>query len=253
MKTNIEIKGLYARAAAILGIAAAVCFPVTSAYAQAPEIDAIYYGNPNQAYLQVSGLNFGSTTGAIQIHGVAFPVAAWTPTLVSVVAPECLGGNDGSESPCLGQGTSHLVKLTTSTGQITTLTWATVDTKLASTVSSCCLMITNVKINGGTSTAHVAPEATFTISGNYYIVDNSCPTCIDAVVVGLDTGATPSCLFHGIEGPAPGRTAAGETTLTAPTAKGIYKILGSVGQNGCNSWDYGVPPNAAAIGAIAVF
>jgi len=251
MKTNIETKGIYARAAAILGIAVAVCFPVTSAYAQgAPEIAAIYYGNPNQALLQVSGVNFGATAGTLEIGGSPFPVANWTPTLVEVTAPECLGGN---ESACLGQGTSFQVKLTTLAGQVATATWATVDTKLASTMSSCCLAITNVRINSGGSTAHVSPGATFTISGSYYVVDNTCPTCIDAVVVGLDTGATPSCLFHGIEGAAPGRTAAGQTTLTAPTAKGIYRILGARGQNGCNTWDYGVPANQFAIGAIAVY
>jgi len=251
MKTDIETKRLYSRVAVILGIAAAVSFPVKTAYAQtAPEIEAIYYGNPNQAYLQIGGTNFGTSTGTVEIGGATFPVASWTPSLVQVVASECLNGN---ESGCLGGGTSFRVKLTTATGQMTKATWATVDTKLASTMSSCCLAITNVKINGGGSTAHVSPGATFIISGSYYVVDNTCPTCDDAVVVGLDTGATPSCLFHGVEGPAPGRTASGQTTLTAPTAKGIYRILGSRGQNGCNTWDYGVPAIQYAIGAIAVF
>jgi hypothetical protein len=251
MKTNIETKGLYTRAAAILGIAVAVCFTVRSADAQTgPEILAIYYGNPNPSLLQVSGVNFGATAGTLEIGGTSFPVANWTPTLVEVTAPECL---DGNESACLGQGTSFRVKLTTSAGQVARATWATVDTKLASTMSTCCVVITNVKINGGGSTAHVSPGAAFTISGSYYVVDNTCPTCIDAVVVGLDTGATPSCLFHGMEGAAPGRTAAGQTTLNAPTAKGIYRILGARGQNGCNTWDYGVPSNQSAIGAIAVY
>jgi hypothetical protein len=250
MKTKIETKGIYARAAAILGIAVAVCFPPTSVYAQAgPEIQLIYYENSTR--LNVYGVNFGSATGAVEIGGTPFPVLSWSPTYIQVGISQCSGGAGGPA--CLGASASYLFKLTTSTGQVARSTFATIDGKLASSMSDGYVTVTNVKINGGGSTAHVAAGASFTISGSYSIVDNSCPTCVDSVVVGLQTGATPSCLFEGEEGGAPGRTAEGKTTLTAPSANGIYNIVAHIGQNYCNTWDYGVPGDAYAIGAIAVY
>lgn len=254
MKTKIEIKGLFARTVAMLGIAVAAAFPVTSAYAQpteapgAPEIDGISYLNSTRLFIY--GVKFGSTAGTVTIAGAPFSTL-WSPTVVQVFITYCSGGA-GAPS-CLNTGTSYQVILKTSTGQIARAWLATIDGKLASEMSDTLVTITNVKINGGGSTAHVAPGATFTISGSFNIVDNFCATCIDAVVVGLETGATPSCLFHDIEGGAPGVTGQGRTTLTAPTAPGIYKILGSFGQNGCNEWDYNVPAANKAIGAIAVY
>jgi len=250
MKTNIETKGLCIRAAAVLGIAVAACFPMTSAYAQsAPQIQLIYYENSTR--LNVYGVNFGSTAGTFAIGGTAFPILSWSPTYVQVSLSQCSGGSGGPY--CLGPSASYSVKMTTSTNQAATFTLATVDTKLAAAMTDSYVTVINVKINGGISTAHVAPGATFTITADYNIVDNNCPTCIDAVVVGLQTSATPSCFYHGIEGPTPGRTAAGSATLTAPTVNGIYNIVAKLGQNGCNTWDYGTPADGYAIGAIAVF
>lgn len=248
MKTNIETKGLYARTAALLGIAAAAFLPVTSAYAQAaPEIQLIYYLNSTR--LDIYGVNFGSTAGTLAIGGTAFPVIAWSPTQVQVsICPDGSGG-----SYCLGPSASYSVTMTTSTGHVAKTMLATVDTKLAAAMTDGSVTVTNVKINGGTGTAHVAPGATFKITADYNIFDNGCPTCIDAVVVGLQTSATPSCFYHGIEGPAPGLTAAGSATLTAPTGNGIYNIVAKFGQNGCNTWDYSTPADGYAIGAIAVY
>jgi hypothetical protein len=254
MKTKIETKGLFARAVAMLGIAVAA-FSVASAYAQptaeapgAPEINGISYLNSTRLFIY--GVNFGSASGTVTIAGAPFSTL-WSPTVVQVFITYCSGGA-GAPS-CLNTGTSYQVMLKTSAGQIARAWLATIDGKLASEMSDNSVTITDVKINGGSSTAHVAPGATFTISGSFNIVDNFCATCIDVVVVGLENGATPSCLYEGIDGGTPGVTGAGRTTLTAPTAPGIYKILGSFGQNGCNEWDYNVPAANKAIGAIAVY
>ena len=251
MKTNIEIKGLLTRASAILGIAVAACFPVTSAYAQsAPQIQAIYYENSTR--LNVYGVNFGSTAGTVAIGGSTFSSLSWSPTYIQVAIAQCSGGSGGPA--CLDPAGSYLVKMTTSTNQVATATLATVDTKVSTAMTDSYVTVTHVDINGnGSSSAHIAPGATFTISAFYNIVDNNCPTCIDAVVVGLQTSATPSCFYEGIEGGAPGHTGAGSTTLTAPTVNGIYNIVAKLGQNFCNTWDYGTPADAYAIGAIAVF
>jgi hypothetical protein len=249
MKTNIEINGLLTRAATILGIAVAACFPVTSAYAEsAPFIGSIQYENSTR--LNVNGLNFGSTAGTVTIGGASFPWLSWSPTYIQVGIALCSGGTG---APCVDPASSYPMKITTATGQVAWATFATIDSKLASSMTDGFVTVTHVSINGGVSSAHVAPGATFTISAYYNIVDNNCPTCIDAVVVGLQTSATPSCFYEGIEGGAPGHTGAGSTTLTAPTVNGIYNIVAKLGQNFCNTWDYGTPADAYAIGAIAVF
>jgi hypothetical protein len=249
MRINVESTKLFSLRAAMLGLMVAACFPLMSAYAQtAPSISAISYVNATT--LSIGGSNFGSTPGTISVGGGLLPVLNWSDGGVHAAVTLCAGGD---YSQCTSPGISYVVTVTTSTGQSATATWATLDTKLPSTVTDTYMTITHVQINGGGSTAHVAPGATFTISGSFNILDNSCPDCSDSVVVGLQTGATPSCLFHGVEGPAPGFTGAGSTKLTAPTSNGVYNIVAHVGQNGCHTWDYGVPGNAFVIGAIAVY
>jgi hypothetical protein len=249
MRINVESKNLFFRCAANLRIVAGVCLLVAGASAQTvPSIQAMSY--ENSSTLSIGGYNFGSTTGTIALSGAVFPVLSWADGQVQAAVKPCSGGD---YTQCTQPGVSYTVTVTTSTGQAATATWATVDTKVASTVTDTYMTITHVSINQEGSSAHVAPGAAFTIGAMYNILDNSCPTCKDAVVVGLQTGATPSCLFHGVEGPAPGRTGAGSTTLTAPTQSGIYNIVAHIGQNGCNTWDYGVPGNAFVVGAIAVY
>jgi len=247
MRFDVESKNVFFRAVN-LRIAAGACFLAASACAQTvPSIQAISY--ENSTTLSIGGYNFGSTTGTIAISGETFPVLSWADGQVQAAVKPCSGGN---YTQCTQPGVSYVVTVTTSTGLAATATWATVDTKLQSTVTDTYMTITHVRINGEDGSAHVAPGAAFTISAFYSIVDNSCPDCIDSVVVGLQTGATPSCLFEGVEGPA-GHTGAGSTSLTAPSADGIYNIVAHIGQNYCHTWDYGVPGNAFVIGAIAVY
>jgi hypothetical protein len=171
MKTNIEIKGLYAHAAAILGIAAGAFFPVTSAYAHAaPEIQAVNY--EDSTTVNVDGVNFGSTPGTLAIGGAVYPVISWTPTNFQVAVSLYSGGD---WSVCLWPGASFLVKMTTSASQGATATFSRGDTTLASSMTHTLITITNVKINGGGSSERVSPGATFTMSANYNILDNGCP------------------------------------------------------------------------------
>ena len=245
---NVENKSLFFRRAATLPIVAAAFLLVASASAQtAPSISAISYLNATT--LSIGGSNLGSTTGTISLGGTLLPVLNWSNGGVQAAIQLCSGGE---YVQCSQPGVSYVMTVTTSTGQTATSTWATPDTKLQSSVTDTYMTITHVKINGEDGSAHVAPGATFTVGAFYSIVDISCPDCIDSVVVGLQTGATPSCLYEGVEGPA-GHTGAGSTTLTAPTADGIYNIVAHIGQNYCHTWDYGVPGNAFVVGAIAVY
>jgi len=88
------------------------------------------------------------------------------------------------------------------------------------------IVLSKVKLNGGTNFATVAPGASFTLRADYELKDNGC--CVDQIIVG--TATTPqACLFDG-KVFFPGSSGNRDVTLTAPTAPGLYTLRFHYGQ-----------------------
>lgn len=83
--------------------------------------------------------------------------------------------------------------------------------------------VSNVVINGGNGT--VSGGALFPVSFNYSIWnDASCPSCIDQLVVGLDSTGY-YCAYDGIPPTYPGYAGSSSGSLTAPTTPGTYQVV----------------------------
>ncbi len=121
--------------------------------------------------------------------------------------------------------------------------------------------VTNVKINGGTNQAHVSPGVSFTVAFDYNYTIDFCPGCYAQLYVGLSSeSGTVQCPYYGVPGASPGHTALLSTTLTAPTANGVYYVGVDVDLNsecfggGGPYWPHGAPvTNDRVIGSISVY
>jgi hypothetical protein len=83
--------------------------------------------------------------------------------------------------------------------------------------------VSNVLVNGGNGT--VSPGATFPVSFDYSIWnDASCPSCIDQLVVGIDSTGQ-YCAYDGIPPLYPGVAGSSTGSLTAPVTPGIYQVV----------------------------
>jgi len=103
----------------------------------------------------------------------------------------------------------------------------------------------------------VTPNATFTVSAGYSIIDCICPNCIDQIQIGLVPGMRKVCLYDGNPNGGPNNncmtptTGTATRTLTAPAMPGVYEVRFRVGQdNDCDGsnndhlgWWTNVPPD----------
>jgi hypothetical protein len=120
---------------------------------------------------------------------------------------------------------------------------------------------TNVKINGGSNQAHVAPGATFTVDFDYNYTVDPCPGCIAQLYVGLSSESGPQqCPISTVAGGSPGITGALSVNLTAPTTAGVYYVGIDVSLElvcfgwGDTDWLHGAPvTNDRVIGSISVY
>ena len=120
--------------------------------------------------------------------------------------------------------------------------------------------ITSVDVAGsGRNQLHVSPGTAFSVKFDYWIVDTSCPGCIDQIQVGVVTlagsGLPQACAYNGIPGPT-GVSSSGSVTLTAPSTPGTYYIAFDRSQAySCplgGFWN-GTPAHNRLIGAISVY
>ncbi len=115
--------------------------------------------------------------------------------------------------------------------------------------------LSNVKINGGSNTAYVAPGSTFSLSMDYSIVDPGCPGCIDEIQIGFSTSDPVACAYTGVPGAA-GVSGSATLTLTAPGTPGVY-YLGfdraqhfSCAQALASGWWSGAPGSSRYIASV---
>ncbi|TAH44224.1 MAG: T9SS type A sorting domain-containing protein [Bacteroidetes bacterium] len=113
-----------------------------------------------------------------------------------------------------------------------------------------------ISLDGGGNTIAVAGGATINVTGTYSVAnDNSCPSCIQQLIIGIDSVAS-SCIYDNIPGVCPSpSTGSINTTLTAPLSQGIYTIWVNNPYNfSCTLGDYSGPTGngALAIGTIYV-
>ncbi|HEX8954228.1 MAG TPA: hypothetical protein VF945_20370, partial [Polyangia bacterium] len=117
------------------------------------------------------------------------------------------------------------------------------------------IKLSNVKIDGGGSFAHVAAGGTFSVSADYSITDSG-GNNIDQIIVGIAPSDPQGCLFDGnVHNQT--RTGNGTATLTAPTTPGTYTLRFHYGQaNGCDPSGWwainGAPTAAEDFAAICV-
>jgi hypothetical protein len=84
-----------------------------------------------------------------------------------------------------------------------------------------------VNINGTGTSATVPAGLAFTVTFNFQVFSDACPSCITQLVTGLGTAGSQgaTCAYNGIAGVFPGVTGAENVTLTAPVTAGTYNVV----------------------------
>lgn len=92
------------------------------------------------------------------------------------------------------------------------------------------ITLSNVKLDGGSSFAHVAAGATFTLQADYSITDGG--NNIDQILVGIGSPSSTAmdCLFNGNVNHTT-VSSSNSITLTAPTTPGTYVMRFHYGQD----------------------
>ena len=129
---------------------------------------------------------------------------------------------------------------------------------LSSTVGpgpNLAITLSNVKVNGGGSLAHVNAGATFNVSADYSITDSG-GNNIDQIIIGIAPSNAQDCLFNGTVHNET-KTGNGTATLTAPTTPGTYTLRFHYGQaTSCDPGGWwainGAPTSAEDFAAICV-
>jgi len=104
---------------------------------------------------------------------------------------------------------------------------ADTDTPTATAVPFAGFNVNTVSLNGGGSSITVFPGDQVTITYNFNIYDDPCPSCITQLVTGLGTAGTQSaetCAFDGDAALFPGTPGSENTILTAPSNPGTYYV-----------------------------
>lgn len=97
-------------------------------------------------------------------------------------------------------------------------------TKVAQITGPLTVVISNVSINEGESSAFVPPGTKLTVSIDYFIQDEFCLNCFDVIQIGF-VGEDPlQCIYQGIP-EAGGVSGIAEINIDAPSALGEYSLM----------------------------